>query len=147
VTAAGTSFTSDDHPLLAHIRLYIFCGIYHIPELQKLAFEKVTARFTDLEAPDSLDRQLAVIAALRVSFHKLSAQDPLLDWLAQYAAYCVGKLRLQTGFHELLQESPTLSTRMVLFLSPASTPPWKATKPKHVYAHFFPGQSYEDGYE
>jgi hypothetical protein len=92
VTTAGTSFTLDNYLLLAHIRLYIFCGIYHIPELQKLAFEKVTACFTDLEALDSLDRQLAVITALCISFHKLSAQDPLLDWLTQYATYCVGKL-------------------------------------------------------
>ncbi|GFF99632.1 hypothetical protein IFM53868_10383 [Aspergillus udagawae] len=81
------------------------------PELLKLAFEKVAARFSDLEAPDSLDRQLAVVAALRLSFRKLSTQDPLLDWMAQYAAYCVGKRRLQTGFHELLRESPTLSSQ------------------------------------
>jgi hypothetical protein len=81
VTVVGTSFTLDDHLLLAHIHLYIFCGIYHILKLQKLAFKKVTACFIDLEALDSLDRQLAVIAALCISFHKLSTQDPLLDWL------------------------------------------------------------------
>jgi hypothetical protein len=82
VTIVGTSFTLDNHLLLVHICLYIFCGIYYIPELQKLAFEKVIACFTDLEALDSLDRQLAVIAALHISFYKLSVQDPLLDWLA-----------------------------------------------------------------
>jgi hypothetical protein len=147
LSAAGTIFTPDNHPLLAHIRLYIFCSIYLIPDLQKLAFEKVTARFADLKEPDSLDRQLAVIAALRVSFRKLSTQDPLLDWQAQYAAYCVGKLRLQRGFYELLRESPTLSTRMVLFLNPASSPPWKTTHSEHVYARYSPDQSYEDGYE
>ncbi|KAG2001409.1 hypothetical protein GB937_010198 [Aspergillus fischeri] len=147
LTAAGTSFTSDNHPLLAHICLYIFCSIYHISKLQKLAFEKVTARFSDLEALDSLDTQLAVVAALRLSFRKLSTQDPLLDWMAQYAAYYVGKLQWQTGFHELLRESPTLSTRIVLFLNPASSPPWKTPKSKHVYARYSPDQSYEDGYE
>ncbi|KAJ5196738.1 hypothetical protein N7449_007217 [Penicillium cf. viridicatum] len=62
-----------------------------ILDLQKLAFEKVTTRFADLEELDSLDTRLAMIASSRLSFRKPSTQDPLLDRLAQYAAYCDGK--------------------------------------------------------
>lgn len=51
--------------------LHIFCSIYLISDLQKLAFKKVKACYSDLGAPDSIGRQLAVIAALRVSFRKL----------------------------------------------------------------------------
>jgi hypothetical protein len=130
--------TSENHPLLVHIRLYIFCNIYHVPDLQSLAFEKMTACFTDLEKPDSLDTQLAVVAALRVSFRKLPPQDPLLDWLAEYAAYCVDKLRLQKDFLDLLKDCPTLSSRIILSLSPAQSPPWKTKKSKHNYAHCSP---------
>lgn len=32
-TMAATDFTFENHPLLAHIHLYIFCSIYLIPGL------------------------------------------------------------------------------------------------------------------
>ncbi|KAL4863005.1 hypothetical protein BDV12DRAFT_202537 [Aspergillus spectabilis] len=43
--------TSENHPLLAHIRLYIFCSIYLIPNLQELIFPKITATCTDIDRP------------------------------------------------------------------------------------------------
>lgn len=143
-TPTATDLTSENHPLLAHIRLYIFCNIYHIPDLQQLAFEKLTACFIDLEKPKSLDTQLAVVDALRVSFSRLPPQDPLLDWLAEYAAYCVDKLRLQKEFLDVLKASPTLSSRVILWLNPASSPPWRTQKPKHSYSHYTPGDDYDD---
>ncbi|KAL3448122.1 hypothetical protein BJX65DRAFT_307409 [Aspergillus insuetus] len=50
------------------------------------SFERVTACFTELDKPEDLDTQLAVIAALRLAFRKLLTDDPLLDWLGQYVA-------------------------------------------------------------
>lgn len=136
VTVAETDFTFENHPLLAHIHLYIFCSIYLIPDLQNLAFGKMTACFTDLEKPNDLDTQYAVISALRVSFRKLPTHDPLLDWMAQYAAYSIDKLRTQGPFHDLLKSSPILASRMVLSLNPASSPPWKIQRPKYSYPHY-----------
>ena len=141
VTGAETGFTFENHPLLTHIHLYIFCSIYLVPDLQDLAFSKMTACFTDLEKPNDLDTQSAVISALRVSFHKLPTHDPLLDWMAQYAAYSIDKLRTQRSFHNLLKCSPILASRMVLSLNPASSPPWKIQPPKYIYPH------YTDGYD
>lgn len=136
VTGAKTDLTFENHPLLTHINLYIFCSIYLVPDLQDLAFSKMTACFTDLERPNDLDTQLAVISALRVSFHLLPAHDPLLDWMAQYAAYCIDKLRIQGSFHDLLKCSPMLASRMVHSLNPASLPPWQIQRPMHSYPHY-----------
>ena len=144
VTLAETDFTSKNHPLLAHIHLYIFCSIYLIPDLQDLAFSKITACFTDLEKPNDLDTQFAVICALRVSFRRLPPHDPLLDWMAQYAAYSIDKLRTQGSFHDLLKCSPILASRMVLLLNPASSLPWKIQPPKYRYPHYTNGY---DGYD
>ncbi|BCS28180.1 BTB/POZ domain-containing protein [Aspergillus puulaauensis] len=146
-TTSGPNLTQENHPLLSHIRLYIFCSIYVIPDLQKLAFDRATTAFTELNEPTTLDTQLAVIAAMRVSFRKLLPSDQLLDWLAQYAAYNVYNLRVQRGFHDLLQESSTLSSRMVLSLRAASTPPWKAEPPKYEFVHYAPDYHYDDGYD
>lgn len=131
MTATETDFTFENHQLLAHIHLYIFASIYLIPDLQSLTFSKMTACFTDLEKPNDLDTQVAVIYTLRVSFGKLPTHDPLLDWMAQYAAYSIDKLRTQGSFHDLLESSPILASRTVLFLGPASLPPWKSRPPKY----------------
>ncbi|KAL5335651.1 hypothetical protein BJX70DRAFT_312971 [Aspergillus crustosus] len=144
---ANTCSTSENHPLLAHIRLYIFCGIYIIPSLQNLAFKKTTACLTELEKPIGLDTHLAVIAVLRMSFHQLHKNDLLLGWLAQYAAYGIEQLRVQKDFHDLLQECPTLSSRMVLSLNPASSPPWRTKEPKYDFEQYSLDHGYEDGYD
>ncbi|KAL2825735.1 hypothetical protein BDW59DRAFT_179746 [Aspergillus cavernicola] len=128
-----TDVTSENHPLLSHIHLYIFCSVYLIPDLQNLAFDRIRANFTELGKPDSPNTQLDVIAALRISFCKVLAPDPLLDWLAKYTAYTVDKLRVQSDFHDLLQESSSLTLRMVSLLNPARSAPWDNKPPKHDY--------------
>jgi len=144
-TATELDLASENHPLLAHIHLYIFCSIYLITELRDMASNKMMECFMDLDRPEALDTQLAVVSALRLAFRKLPPHDPLLDWLAQYASYCVDKLRMQTSFHDLLGESPVLSSRMVLSLNPASQAPWKIQLPKHKYPHYHPGAGGGDG--
>jgi hypothetical protein len=138
IATESFDITSENHPLLAHIRLYIFCSIYFISDLQQLAFDKLSACLIDLKLPDNLSTQLAVVAALRVAFNRLPSQDPLLDWLAQYAAYCVDKLRLQKDFLDLLSEFPTLNSRMILSLNPGSSPPWETKTPNYFYAPYSP---------
>ncbi|GKZ38991.1 hypothetical protein AbraIFM66950_011620, partial [Aspergillus brasiliensis] len=54
-TTPETDSTSENHPLLVHIRLYIFSETYLVPDLQQLAYEKLTACLTDLDKPNSLD--------------------------------------------------------------------------------------------
>ncbi|KAL4786149.1 hypothetical protein BJX76DRAFT_133444 [Aspergillus varians] len=135
-TVEKADLTSESHPPLVHVRLYVFSSIYIIPDLQKLAFERTTAYFTDLNKPDSHDKQLTVIAALRISFQRLPTSDPLLDWLAQYAAYSVQQLQLQKEFHDLLREISALGSQMVRFLNPAYSPPWGTEQKKSKKRRF-----------
>lgn len=139
-----SDLTPENHPLLSHIRLYIFSSIYMIPDLQKMAFDRVTATFSDINALTALDTQLATIAALRVAFRKLLPNDELLGWLAQYAAYNLCHLRVQRDFHDLLQEAPNLASRMMLSVNPAQSPPWMMQPPKHTFAHYAPDYQYDE---
>ncbi|KAL4905561.1 hypothetical protein BDW74DRAFT_177930 [Aspergillus multicolor] len=144
LSAPDTDLTHENHPLLAHIRLYVFCSIYIIPELRSLSFTRATAAFKSLDQPTTLETQLGVIAALRVSFRSLLADDRLLDWLAHYAAYCLGQLRVQRDFHDLLQESPVLGSRMVLSLHAPRTPPWEVCPPTYNFPAYVPDSTYAE---
>lgn len=135
-TTPKSHFTPENHPLLVHIRLYMFSETYLVPDLQQLAYEKVAACLTDLDKPKSLDTTLVVIDALRLSFPRLPQHDRLLDWLLRYAAYCLDKLREQGPFHDLLEEFPTLSSRMMMSLGPASSPPWRTTQPTNLFGGY-----------
>ncbi|KAL4804682.1 hypothetical protein BDV18DRAFT_26775 [Aspergillus unguis] len=141
-----SDLTPEDinHPLLSHIRLYLFASIYMVLPLQDLCFDKVTATLGDMNCPTTLDTQLAVIAALRVAFTKLLSSDRLLDWLAQYASYSLAQLRVQRDFHDLLQEAPILASRMVLTVTAAQSPPWKSTPPKYEFQHYTGYYQYDD---
>ena len=79
MTIIETDFIFKNHLLLVHIHLYIFCSIYLIPDLQDLALGKMMVCFIDLEKPNDLDMQFAVISMLCVLFCKLPTYDPLLD--------------------------------------------------------------------
>lgn len=117
--------TGDDHPLLSHMQLYIFCEIYDITQLKELVFSKLTSRLTKIKKPKTLDAQLAIIAVLRICFTNVRPDNKLADWLAQYAAYCVDTLRVQMDFHDLLRQAPALGSRMMNYLHSASNPPWE----------------------
>jgi hypothetical protein len=92
-----------------------------------------------IHGADALPDKIATILQSRSGAIDVKVSDGFLQLKSS--------IILDFDFHELLRESPTLSTRMVLFLNPASAPPWKTTQPKHVYAHYSPDQSYEDGYK
>ncbi|PKX92972.1 BTB/POZ domain-containing protein [Aspergillus novofumigatus IBT 16806] len=142
----STDVELDNHPLLAHLRLYIFSDVYLISELKQLAYEKLTACFADINRPQTLDQQRAVIASLRVAFLKIPLNDSLVDWLAHYAAYSVNQLRLQPSFHDLLEAAPALCSRMMNTLTPASAAPWQSQTPRHRFPPYKPG-SYEEQWE
>lgn len=133
------------HTLLCHIRVYIFSDTYMVPELKDLAFDKFTAAVMDMEKPKTLNEQLAVIDCLSLAFSKLPLHDTLPGWLAQYAAWCLGNLRLQPKFHGLLQRFPALSYRMMDTLNPANEAPWRIKSPKYRVPSYDARASYVDG--
>jgi hypothetical protein len=114
----------DKHPLLAHIRLYIFAGVYLIGGLKQHAFEKMKACLQNLDKENEFGMPLIAIAMLRKAFSEVSPEDDLLDWLARYASFRLVRLRAQPSFNDLLRAEPGLGARMMKWLSPASEPPW-----------------------
>lgn len=133
ISSTKDNLSSDDHPLLSHMQLYIFCEIYGITQLKELVFSKLTSRLTEIEKPNTLVAQLAIIAVLRICFTNIHPDNDLADWLAQYAAYCVDTLRLQMDFHDLLRQAPTLGSRMMIYLQQSSTPPWNSSHSKDKF--------------
>ncbi|KAH8697699.1 hypothetical protein BGW36DRAFT_296614, partial [Talaromyces proteolyticus] len=133
ISDTDLELTRDDHPLLAHVQLYIFCDIYGIKQLKDLVFSKLTSRLADIGKPERLDAQLAIIDVLRIFFASIHPDNDLADWLAHYAAYCMDKLLLQNDFIDLLQQAPVLGSRMMDYLHPASTPPWNSPRPKNRF--------------
>lgn len=96
-----------------------------IPQLKQLAFQKLTAAFVEMRGPKSLDESMAVVDCLILAFSKVSVHDDLLEWLAQYAAWSLENLRQASQFHDALSELPTLGSRMMKTLNPASQAPWE----------------------
>lgn len=132
----GESEALQAHTLLGHLRLYKFSEVYLVPQLKELAFGKFTAVLREMGKPRNLYEQLAVIDCLSLAFSELPLlplHDKLLEWLARYAAWSLDMLRLQRKFHNLLQTSPALSSRMMDTLIPASEAPWstKIKAPKY----------------
>ena len=141
-----TSLFIENHPLLAHVQLYIFSDAYGISQLKRLAFDKLTACFVDIGNPETLDVQLAVIAVLCLAFRKLLLNDELRDWLAEYASYRISWLRDQPSFHDLLQGVPSLGSHMMMSLKPASSPPWNCSPPKYKFPHYSASINPEENY-
>lgn len=137
----------DNHPLLTHLRLYIFGDIYLVENLKQSAFGKLTACLRSLDVPDDLGSQLAVIAMLRLASSELPLDNDLLDWLAQYASYNLDKLRLQSSFHDLLRTQPGLGSCMIRTLRAASGPPWEFESPKVKVTRYDPEDVPQDEYE
>lgn len=79
MTTAQLALTTVNHPLLVHINLYIFFSIYMIPDFCDFVFDKITTCLEELDKPDTLDTQLAVISALRLAFSKLPPHDRLFE--------------------------------------------------------------------
>lgn len=145
-----SGLTSDEnktlqaHTPLCHLRVYIFSDTYLVSELKDLSFEKFTAVVRDIGRPKNLDEQLAVIDCLSLAFSKLPLHDKLPAWLAQYAAWCLENLRLQTKFHELLQAIPSLSYRMMDTLNPAKEAPWDVKPFKYRVPSYDASGLFED---
>jgi hypothetical protein len=83
-----------------------------------------------MRKPKNMDERLAVVDFLLLALSELPHYDRLHGRLAQYAAWCLDNSRLQAKFHELLQELPPLSSRMMDTLSPANEAPWNIKLPK-----------------
>ncbi|KGQ00968.1 hypothetical protein PAAG_12341 [Paracoccidioides lutzii Pb01] len=128
--------TDANHPLLCHIRMYIFADTYLIEELKSLSFGKITRYLENEKRPADIDSQLAVIHMLDLAFLNLPPSDNLLHWLGIYTAWCLECLRIQPYFHDIAGK---LAPYIIRYVKPSSSAPWDPS----LHASNFP--SYEPG--
>ncbi|OJJ43189.1 hypothetical protein ASPZODRAFT_48236, partial [Penicilliopsis zonata CBS 506.65] len=122
-TAIIDDIDDGNCPLLVHLALYIFGDKYLVADLKQIALKKLRDCLKQMDMPKTLNNRLAVIKTLRVAFTNLPHTDPLLAWLAQYAAYALHKLSC-TALYRLLGELPDLASRVIARVAAASQPPW-----------------------
>ncbi|KAK6813265.1 hypothetical protein RU639_010944 [Aspergillus parasiticus] len=127
--AASDLLDSLDHPLIAHMALYIFSEVYIVPNLKELVFTKMKAAIEVMNKPHTADDRRGVISLLRLAYTKIPANKSsaeLQEWLARYAAYSLKELRGQPSFNDVLELSPDLASKILSRLNPANSPPWPA---------------------
>lgn len=115
---------TDDHPLFAHLMIYIFADTYMITGLKTVAFEKISIYLKVLGVNLRSNYIEVIVAVLTTAFARLHENDPLLDWMAYYAAWSVHALRMNPAFMDLVKSSPAVCARIITAMDPMGTPPW-----------------------
>ena len=126
-TADGLPANEDRaHPLLLHVRLYVFADKFLVHALQELATSKIKDQLKGLETRLDGHELEAVLDLLEYAFENAHEDDSLLDWLGAYAAWKLGELKQQPGrFARLLQGSSGSFVRHIIRRVPqSSSNPW-----------------------
>ena len=106
-SADGLS-ASDDcaHPLLLHVRLYVFAHKFLVLALQELAISKIKDQLKRLEKRLEGHELEAVLDLLEYAFENVHEDDFFLDWLGANASWKLDELKGRPGrFDALLQGS------------------------------------------
>ncbi|KAI9747605.1 MAG: hypothetical protein M4579_007430 [Chaenotheca gracillima] len=94
------------HPLLLHVRLYIFADMYLVRALTPLVYEKIYRDLETLDLTKSKRNKNIAIGVLMHAFENLPETDDLVSWLGRYAAFKLPDLRTRRSrFEELLRSS------------------------------------------
>ncbi len=114
------------HPLLLHIRLYIFGDEFLIPKLRARAKEKT---INQLKAIASLDHEYereAVLDLLEYTFSNLREEDLFLLWLGMFASYRLDKLKQSSArLCNLLGSSGgSFARHLIRFVNSTPHAPW-----------------------
>ncbi|KAL9622933.1 MAG: hypothetical protein Q9160_002651 [Pyrenula sp. 1 TL-2023] len=112
----------ENHILLCHARVYIFGDAYLIPGLKTLAFDKLTKGVQRADKYNSLDRDTAIIKLLDYCFSNLHPDDELLDFLGQYTAFRIHKLREIPNFLDIV---PKVGYAILPYIGRCTEPPWE----------------------
>jgi hypothetical protein len=141
----STDVGLDSHPLLGHLRLYIFSDVYLGSELKQLAYERVAARFVGISRPQTLDQQ-NVRSSLSCGSPPSRFSPATVSWTGwPIMRHTLSiNFQVQPSFHELLEAAPALCSRMMNTLRPAAAAPWQSQSPKHRFPPYKPGSYMEN---
>lgn len=115
------------HPLLLHIKLYVFAEMYMIEPLKTLSMQKMIFQLKEFGALAEGYQRAAVFDALTFVFSsRLPEQDVLLHWLARYASWKLDELKQMPSSFDalLLQTDGNFATLLVRYVQKSSLNPF-----------------------
>ena len=113
--------TDKNHSVLVHARVAVFADTYLVDDLKGLATGKIKTDLELIGRPRRASRALLVIKLLDLASSNLHPQDPLLDFLGRYSAWCIKDLRAQPLFQDVV---PKMALALVTHLRPLRESPW-----------------------
>lgn len=94
------------HPLLIHIKLYVFAHMYMIEPLKTFSMEKIITILKEFESFAGEYDQEAVFDLLTFAFSRIPENDVMLHWLARYASFQLKELKqTPSSLNRLLLEN------------------------------------------
>lgn len=115
------------HPLLLHIKLYVYAEMYMIEPLKTLSMQKMIFQLKEFGALAEGYQRAAVFDALTFVFSsRLPEQDVLLHWLARYASWKLDELKQMPSSFDalLLQTDGNFATLLVRYVQKSSLNPF-----------------------
>jgi hypothetical protein len=114
------------HPLLLHLRLYVFAHTYLIGPLKVSAKKKMIDQLQKFGNLSDIGERAAVFDVLAYAFYRLPEDDPLLYWLGRYASWRIEDLRqMSTRLDDLLSdEDSSFAKMLVRYVNSSNTKPF-----------------------
>ena len=98
-----------------HLQLYAFAEKFNVPILKQLAESKFHTEISPLE-PQSERDAAGLLMMIGYAYDNLPSSDPILKFLAQYAAWKLELLRGATSLNDLILTEPDFLTEFLLHL-------------------------------
>lgn len=106
--AEQTAETSGKlHPIILHIKLYVFAEMYMIEPLKALSMEKLIVQLKGFGSLAEGHERAAVFDVLKFAFSSgVPGNDVLLHWLARYASWRLDELKqVSSSFEKLFSRT------------------------------------------
>lgn len=115
------------HPLLVHIKLYVFAEMYMIESLKTISMQKMIVQLKEFGDLAEGYQRAAVFDVLTFAFSsRVPEQDVLLHWLARYASWRLDELKQMPSSFDalLLQTDGNFATLLVRYVQKSSLNPF-----------------------
>lgn len=126
------------HPLLLHIKLYVFAEMYMIEPLKTLSMQKMIVQLEEFGDLAEGYQRAAVFDALTFVFSsRVPEQDVLLHWLARYASWKLDELKQMPSCFDalLLQTDGNFAALLVKYVQKSSLNPFHL-KPEDIMPRY-----------
>ena len=117
--------------LLKHLRLYVFADKFNVPTLKELAESRFHSEVSHVtvepnilsDEPNNESDVACLIILTGYACDNLPSSDPVLKFLARYAAWNLEWLRGETSFSDLILAQPDFLKELLMNVSGPKTRP------------------------